>query len=809
MAIDRSLSLIVKFTGIDKLTGKMRAIGGASKKTASDIGATRKEIDRLQQAQARISAYRDMEVRFRSGAQAIEEQRQKLAVLRAEKDKAEGSTKRLTRSIEAAERKEARLTERHEQQGMELQQLSRDLDRAGVNVAELARHEERLGHELYESNKRLQQQRQELERNGRIQAGVQKWQRRGSAMQGAGMTAGIAGAAITAPLVIGSREAIRFESAMADVRKVVDGMEDSRAFAAMGRDIIQLSRELPIAAEGLAQIVAAGGQAGIAANELLPFTRNAAQMGVAFDIDPGQAGETMAKWRTAFRMTQGEVVQLADKVNWLSDKTAAAPDQISAIVTRVGPLGEVAGLAAGEIAAMGATLTSMGVSEEIAATGIKNTMLALTKGAAATKNQKKAYASLGLESSAVAQSMQRDATGTIMNVMQKIAALPDYQRASILDQLFGSESISAIAPLLTQLPTLRQNLNMVGERGGWAGSMMNEFGIRSQTTENRLQRFNNRIDALKMKVGDQLLPVIEKGADMLGGWADRFSSWADANPTAAKGLVMLVAGVGAFLTVFGAAALIIGTVIGPIATGVAWMMKLGGIVKLLTFPFKILGQLALWAIGAVAAFVGLPAWVVGAIAIALVAAGVLIYKNWDKIKGWFFQGMTFLLNLRAKFLSIGVQLMVGLINGISSRFAALKAKLLDLGKKAVGWFKNVLGIKSPSRVFMGLGSFLTEGLTMGVDRGAAEPLARMRRLAGQMSAALAIGAAGTVPAAASPQSAAAGGSGSGAKSIHHHTYHIHISGGGGDLRQQAQELLDEIKRLQRAERGSSYEDDDE
>ena len=57
--------------------------------------------------------------------------------------------------------------------------------------------------------------------------------------------------------------AIEFESAIADVRKVVD-FETPKQFKEMGQDIINLSLKIPMAAEGLAQIVADGGQSGIA-----------------------------------------------------------------------------------------------------------------------------------------------------------------------------------------------------------------------------------------------------------------------------------------------------------------------------------------------------------------------------------------------------------------------------------------------------------------------------------------------------------------------------------------------------------------
>ena len=71
-----------------------------------------------------------------------------------------------------------------------------------------------------------------------------------------------------------------------------------------------------MSAEGLAKIVAAGGQSGIARQDLTAFAESAAKMGIAFDVTADQAGEMMAKWRTAFKMDQKQVETLADKINF-------------------------------------------------------------------------------------------------------------------------------------------------------------------------------------------------------------------------------------------------------------------------------------------------------------------------------------------------------------------------------------------------------------------------------------------------------------------------------------------------------------
>ncbi|EEA0429553.1 phage tail tape measure protein, partial [Salmonella enterica subsp. enterica serovar Typhimurium] len=197
-------------------------------------------------------------------------------------------------------------------------------------------------------------------------------------MAGLAIGAAAAGTAVLGALALPVNAAIGFESKMADIRKVVDGLDDKKAFAQMSDDILTLSTQLPMAAEGIAEIVAAGGQAGIARGDLMQFANDAVKMGVAFDTTAEESGQMMAQWRTAFKLTQEDVVVLADKINYLGNTGPANAKKISDIVTRIGPLGGVAGVASGEIAAMGATIAGMGVESEIASTGIKNFMLSLT-----------------------------------------------------------------------------------------------------------------------------------------------------------------------------------------------------------------------------------------------------------------------------------------------------------------------------------------------------------------------------------------------------------------------------------------------
>lgn len=419
-----------------------------------------------------------------------------------------------------------------------------------------------------------------------------------------------------------SQAAIDFESSMADVKKVVD-FDTPQQFKEMGNDILEMTKTIPMAAQDLAQIVAAGGQSGIAREDLTGFAESAAKMGVAFDISAGQAGDMMAKWRTAFKMNQTEVVDLADKINYLGNTTAASAPLISDVVTRIGPLGEVGGVAAGEIAALGASMVGSGIQSDVAATGLKNMILALTAGESATKSQVGALNELGLSAEDVAQGMQDNGKETILKVLNAIRGLDKVKQASVLSDLFGKESLGAIAPLLSNLDGVQDNLNKVADSSKYAGSMEGEFSARSETTANSLQLAKNNMEAFKIAIGNGLIPamtpmisLLTQGVKWVSGIAQEFPGAASVLGTAAVSIAIFCGAVGALSTLAGT--------VQTVATFVQWAKEAGLATRIWT------GIQWAWNAAMTANPVGV---VIMGIA-ALIAIGYVLYQNWDTISSF-------------------------------------------------------------------------------------------------------------------------------------------------------------------------------
>jgi len=129
--------------------------------------------------------------------------------------------------------------------------------------------------------------------------------------------------------------------------------------------------------------------------------------------------------------------------------------------------------------------------------------------------------------------------------------------------------------------------------------------------------------------------------------------------------------------------------------------------------------------------------------------------NWSPI-GVFYQAFAgvmswFGIELPAKFTEFGANILRGLVNGITGSMGAVKDAISNAGSSTIAWFKEKLGIQSPSRVFAQLGDYTMQGLAVGLDRSEGAPIAKVSGLAQrltQLGAGIAIGTATALPASA-------------------------------------------------------------
>tara|TARA_Y100000004_G_scaffold165059_1_gene195639 strand:- start:4195 stop:6744 length:2550 start_codon:yes stop_codon:yes gene_type:complete len=332
-------------------------------------------------------------------------------------------------------------------------------------------------------------------------------------------TAAVAAAGLTAAIALSTKAAVDFESSMADVRKVVDGLESPKAFAQINQEILDLSGNMPIAAKGFAEIYAAAGQAGIAREDLKQFAEQVAQVSIAFDMTAEEAGTAMAKIMTSLGLSIPEMTNLGDAMNHLSNNSASTAAQLVDFTLRAGQAGQSAGLTAEQTAAFGSAMIASGAQADVAATSFRNMIKALSRGPSMTDRQIGALDRLGFaQSDAVTnEKVYSDAVRTESETRINIARNETDQLAKELNRRFRDQMTIIRDGLDDETEAFTERLQDQAEAQIQALQRRQRAEIdaardRAEANGRSAQQeiyaiqdaFDQRIDAVRDKLGDEL-----------------------------------------------------------------------------------------------------------------------------------------------------------------------------------------------------------------------------------------------------------------------------------------------------------------
>lgn len=366
------------------------------------------------------------------------------------------------------------------------------------------------------------------------------------------------------------------------------------------------------------------------------------------------------------------------------------------------------------------------------------------------------------------------------------------------------------------------------EKSSTNDTVANDYAEQMKLATLQTEYMKVAVGDLMIEIGNRLAPVFGVVAGWIGKVASGMSSWMQNNPkltstliTVGAALAALAAGffiVGVAMAAFRVAGTamamlpLLGGGLSMMARGAVW---LGAVLRgTLLIGLRLAGQAVLW-LGR--ALLMNP---IGLIITGIAVSAFLIYKYWAPIKGFFvglwkevktafsggFLGIgklianwspikpfydamrpvlaLFGVNMPKSFTGFGAAMIEGLIIGVTAKFQAAKATIIGFGNDIKGWFTSTLGIKSPSRVFMGFGSNIGEGAEIGIKKSVLGVKSAVSKLAGVALAGAAFAGGG---AAIAGGHGAAGGMGGGINITF--APQITITGGGAGAREGVQEAL--------------------
>jgi TP901 family phage tail tape measure protein len=232
-------------------------------------------------------------------------------------------------------------------------------------------------------------------------------------------------------------KAIAFESAMADVNKVVE-FSSPKGLKDFGQDILQMSKTIPIAAEGLAEMAASGGQLGLNAIQLPDFVDVTSKMSIAFDMLPAQAGGSMAKLSNIYDIPMNKMSQLGDAINHLSDNSAAKASDIVNVLGRIGGVSTQFGLTATQASALSGVFLALGSAPEVAGTAINSLLMKLQTADAQGAKFQRTLLGLGINSKALAADIKASPQQALTGFLEKLKGLDKQTRAIALTSIVGT-----------------------------------------------------------------------------------------------------------------------------------------------------------------------------------------------------------------------------------------------------------------------------------------------------------------------------------------------------------------------------------
>lgn len=428
---------------------------------------------------------------------------------------------------------------------------------------------------------------------------------------------------VTAPIVaisaVSGKASVDFESAFAGVIKTVDATDAELAVLSQG--IRDMANEIPVAVEEISGVSEAAGQLGIQNQNILGFTRVMSDMGVATNLSANDAATALARLANITQMPQTEFDRLGSVIVALGNNLATTESEIVEMGLRLAGAGSQVGMTEAQILSFAGALSSVGIEAEAGGSAFSKVMvemqLATETGGTALNN----FASVaGMSAEQFRQAFKEDAATAITAFITGLgqAESKGTTAIKILDDM-GITEVRLRDSLLRAAGAgdLFSNSLELGTQA-WQDNiaLTKEAEQRYGTSESRLKIMWNQLKDVAITLGDAIVPAVLDFLDAIKPLINAVTNavkWFASLDTGAQRVILVLAGLAA--------------AIGPVLIGAGNLItavgKIAPIISSLSKTWAVLN----------AVMVANPFLLVVAAVAALTTAGILLWKNWDAVRG--------------------------------------------------------------------------------------------------------------------------------------------------------------------------------
>lgn len=379
------------------------------------------------------------------------------------------------------------------------------------------------------------------------------------------------------------KASIGFESSFASVRKTVDATEAE--FDQLAATSKRMSTEVAAGTDEINEVMAAGGQLGVATEHLSDFTHVMIDLGNSCeDLSADEAATTIAQFANIMGTSQSQFSNIGSTLVDLGNNFATTEKPIMEMAHRMAGAGKQVGLTGAQVLGFAAALSSVGIEAQMGGSAFSK---ALVKMEVASATGGEALDDFGKVAGMTAQQFKtlwdNDPAAAFQAFIVGLSKLDDEGESAIktLSDI-GINEIRLRDTLLratnaTELFSRAQNMaNAAWEENT---ALTNEAGKRYSTTASKLTNLKNKALLFGQQIGDDLNPTIQsliEGADNL---LSKFLQMDEAQRKQIIQYAAIAAAIGPVLLLFGKVTKGIGSIstgIGKFATAVG---KAGGGIK--------------------------------------------------------------------------------------------------------------------------------------------------------------------------------------------------------------------------------------